>query len=434
MSFADLFERLVRDGWARPAPELVDRDVSLRAIPGKVDAVIGMRRTGKTSLLRSHLAARIRAGAPIEDHVFLTFEDERLAELTAADLHLLPEAVLRLDPRSYEQKRWYYLDEIQAVAGWERFVRRLLDEPGNQIAISGSSAKMLSQEVATSLRGRGLPLEVTPLSFRESLRWHGETIAERSPGSREQARMEHAFERYLQLGGFPEVQGMEAQERLLTLQEYVRVAVLRDLVERHAVANTLAARTVVRRLLAAPGSLFSVNKVTADLRSLGIAAGRELVTALVGHAEDAFLVATVALDTESEHRRQVNPRKVYPADPSLHTAMNTGRGGNRGHLLETIVYWELRRRGWELGWVKTRGGYEVDFVARRPDREPKLVQVCWDVSPPDTREREVRALAAASVEIGVRDCTIVTALEEGRVELPGSSIGIVPAWAWCLDL
>jgi predicted AAA+ superfamily ATPase len=434
MSWADLFSRLVQDSWRQPVPTLVDRDARLRALPGKVDAVIGMRRTGKTSLMRAHAAARRRAGAPAQDHVSISFEDERLAGLTVADLHHLPEAVLRLDPRPHDRPRWYYLDEIQNVPGWERFVRRLLDEPGNHLAISGSSAKMLSLEIATSLRGRALPVEVTPLSFRESVRWHGDEVPAALPvDPRWQARLEHAFDRYLRLGGLPEVQEMEPADRLITLQEYARVAVLRDVVERHNISNVPAARAVVRRLLSMPAGQLSMHKLAADLRSLGVAVGRELVHALVSHVEDAFLVATMPIDTESEHQRQVNPRKVFPADPSLHTAMTTGRGGNDGHLLETIVYWELRRRGYELAWMRTRSGFEIDFIARKSGEEPRLVQVCWDISSPATLERELRAIADAAHAIGVARAELVTRSTTGTFTVDGHTVAAVPAWAWLLE-
>lgn len=161
------------DSIARPLPALTQRDTWLPAVSNKAIAVIGMRRAGKTSLLWQIMAKRLRDGLPREALVYFSFEDERLSQMTAQDLQLVLEEYFKLYPeRRDRDKTVFLLDEIQLISGWESFVRRILDTETIELYLSGSSAKLLSREIATSMRGRALEAIVTPFSFREMLRHH----------------------------------------------------------------------------------------------------------------------------------------------------------------------------------------------------------------------------------------------------------------------
>jgi predicted AAA+ superfamily ATPase len=153
------------DSLAAPPPALTRRDVRLPGVPHKAVAVIGMRRAGKTTFLWQVLSERLAAGTPREGLLYFNFEDERLASMAAADLHLVVEEYYRLHPEWRERRRAVFLfDEVQNVAGWERFARRLLDTEQIDLFLSGSSARLLSREVATSMRGRALEALVYPFS------------------------------------------------------------------------------------------------------------------------------------------------------------------------------------------------------------------------------------------------------------------------------
>ena len=153
-----------------PAEPMTRRDAALPEIPKKVHAVTGMRRSGKTTFLQQ-LAAESRRGAAPELALYLSFDDDRLADITADQLSALLEEFYRRYPqlRRRTTVAWFF-DEIQLVAGWDRFVRRVLDTENVQVVVSGSSARMLSREVHTSLRGRGIETTIRPFSFREFLR------------------------------------------------------------------------------------------------------------------------------------------------------------------------------------------------------------------------------------------------------------------------
>ncbi|HVR30266.1 MAG TPA: ATP-binding protein [Thermoanaerobaculia bacterium] len=394
----DLLRLKLAESLATPTPALTRREVRLPGIPGKAFAVIGVRRGGKTSFLAQCRTDRLAQGSAAEAQLFLALEDERVTGLSVADLGwLLDEHARQFPDVRAGRGMTLYLDEAQLVPDWERLVRRLMDAGGVEVFVSGSSAKLLSREVATSLRGRGMEVLVHPFSFREALRHAGAepTVRYERMAPAERAALDQRLRRYLAEGGFPEAQGAEARDRAALLSGYVDVVVLRDVIERHAVSNPLALRWIERQLLANPGGAFSVKKHYDTLRSQGVAVGKDTLHHYLAHLEDAFLVRTIAMDSASERQRMVNPRKAYPVDPGLIALFERSGRTQLGRALETVVLLELERRGCELSYVRTQDGFEVDFLAQRPGEPPQLVQVCLESEGDETWVRELRALQAA---------------------------------------
>ncbi|WP_447973886.1 ATP-binding protein [Nitrospira sp. Kam-Ns4a] len=427
---------MLADSLAAPLPAGTPRRVhGTVSLPGKATAVIGMRRAGKTIFLHQLRRERLERGVARERLPYINFEDERLGGLEAGHLHLLVEEYYRRYPayRGREVVTWC-LDEIQVVPGWERFVRRLLDTEKVEVFLSGSSAALLSREVATSMRGRGWEVVIHPFSFEEYLRHHGQETPQRLDRmtSAERSRLEHALLAYLDAGGFPEAQGLAPPDRLTLLTQYVDVAMLRDVVERHGVSNVAGLRWLVRHLLGNPCGLFSVEKFYAGLKSQGIAISRETVHHLVGYLEDCFLVRTCWVAASSERRRMVNPRKAYPVDPGLIPAFDRTGRANRGHALETAVRIELERRRMEVSYVRTREGYEVDFLARRAGETPALIQVCAELDDRATRGREVQALVSAAAEYPRASLHLITLTPESAADVP-QEVQVHAAAVWLLS-
>jgi predicted AAA+ superfamily ATPase len=397
----EIIRQKIVDGVRASVPSLTPRDIRVPQIPGKAFAVVGMRRSGKTTFLWQVLGEKLREGVPREALLFFSFEDERLIGLRPDDLQLVVEEYYLLFPdRRGREKVVFFLDEIQVVTGWETFIRRILDTDRVEVFLSGSSARLLSREVATSMRGRAMEVRVTPFSFREYLRHQGNepqqppellTTADRS-------LLQNRLLAYLVEGGFPEAQGISAQDRYQLLQSYVDVVLLRDVIERYDVSHPVALRWMVRYLLGNAAGLFSVHKMHNDLRSQGFAVGKDTVYAYLGYLEDAFLVQSIDIAASSERQRMVNPRKVYPVDASLIPLFDRTGRANVGHALETCVFWELQRRGAEVHYVRTASSYEVDFLARYWDGREELIQVCTDLTDEQTAGREFRALVEASRE------------------------------------
>jgi len=397
----DLLHQLIVDSLHTDLPGFTRRDVRLSNVKNKAHAIIGMRRSGKTTFLWQCLADRMAAGVPREALLYLNFEDERLTGMDAGDLQWMLEDYFRLLPQWRDHRTvTFFLDEIKVVEGWETFIRRLLDTERIGVFLSGSSARLLSSEVATSMRGRALATTVLPFSFREVLRHDGMEPSRgwsRLPKA-ERSRIDARLHRYLVEGGFPEAQGLSRRDRRLLLRNFVDVAVIRDVIERHDVSNPTALRWLQRQLLANPAGFFSVQKHYDALRAQGIAVAKDTMHSYLEHLEDAFLVRIVAMHTRSERQRRVNPRQAYPIDPGLIDVYERTSAPNTGHALETVIMLELERRGCEIGYVRTSEGYKIDFHVRNPDGEPHLIQVCTDISVHEAREGEIRALTSAAKE------------------------------------
>ena len=425
------------------ATTLTRRDAALPAVPGKAHAVIGMRRAGKTCFLKQLLAERRKIGPP-ERSIYLSFDDDRLAGIDASQLDALLEEYFRRHPdlrrkQGSRGRTVWFLDEVQLVEGWDRFVRRVLDTEPIDIVVSGSSARMLSREVHSSLRGRAMATVIAPFSFREALRHRDEEpqVHAKRLTSAARSAVERRLREYLVVGGFPEAQGsgkrlLDRGTRVALLQGYVDTVLFRDVIERHAVSQVAALRWIIRHALRNPCGSFSANKLHDDLRSQGHNVAKDTVHALLDHLIDAFVIAAVPVATDSERRRNTNPRKVYPADPGLIDAFDTSGRSNTGHALETTVYNELSRRGSDLAYVKTKAGFEVDFLARHADGREQLIQVCADPSDAATWQRETRALDAAHAEHPRAERLVIVLDTSGSRPLSHPKTQVLPAHQWLL--
>ena len=418
-----------------PRPHTRRRVSGRLRFPGKATAVVGMRRAGKTTFLHQLRQEFTASGAGPSQAPYVSFEDERLTGLEARHLDFLLDEYYRLSPSGQRTSpvMWCF-DEIQLVPGWERFVRRLLDTESVEVFVTGSSAALLSLEIATALRGRAWQVLMHPFGFDEALRHQGIEIPDRADvlARDQRLRLEQAFSTWLVAGGFPEAQGLDTGSRHQLLRDYVDVAVLRDVMERHGVGNVTALRWLVRHLLGNAGALFSVEKFHAALKSQGIAIARDTVHQFLGYLEDCFLVRVVWMESSSDRQRMVNPRKAYPVDAGLIPVFDRTGRANVGHALETAVLIELERRRLDVTYVRTRQGYEVDFLARSADGRRELIQVCADASDPATAERELRALVAASQQFPDAGMRLLTLSRDGIPDTLPDGVVAQPASAWML--
>jgi predicted AAA+ superfamily ATPase len=405
-------------------------------IPGKVTAITGMRRSGKTFFLHQLRHQSLMDGVSPDRLPFINFEDERLADIQGEDLASLVETYYRRFPayRGSKPVYWHF-DEIQTVPGWERFVRRLMDSEKAEIRITGSSAALLSREIATALRGRAWEVPLYPFGFAEYLDHNGIPVPENADFLSGPARsvLESAFRNWLLSGGFPEIQGHPLEVRRAMLSDYVDVAILRDVIERHNLTNVVSVRWMVRNLLGNAGSPFSIEKFHAALKSQGLSVAKDTLHQILAHLEDCFLVHTLRIDSDSERRRMVNPRKAYPIDSGFIPIYTRSNKANLGHALETMILIELLRRHARVDYIKTASGYEVDFVARLPSGHTELIQTCISLEDPPTAEREYRALLEAAPEYP--DATLRVLTLNRSLAIPDQPRGIIvqPAYEWILQ-
>lgn len=423
---------VMREFYHDGIPEgVVPRDVEYVEKLRASTVVKGMRRTGKTFVTYERMKRLVADGIPLKRIVHVNFEDERLSKLTVDDLHLIGEVHAELCPEFSDGKVWYFLDELQCVDGWESYARRLVDSPNVQLCLTGSSSKLLSEEIATQMRGRSLPIEVFPLSFPEYLRFNGilSDVPKAGFTSREKGVLRNAMSDYAERGGFPDVQDVSSGMRAAMLQEYVDAVLYRDIIERHEVASVQALKYTLEYLFHNYARKTSTRSISGVLKNLSVPANRESIADYLDWFKDAYLVYPVSVLSDSLAVKRVNPDKYYLIDPGLIRAMCVKNDAERGWMLQNIVYMALRRGGGKISYITNADGTEVDFhVHDMSSHGERLVQVSYAMSDAATFNRETNAIKFARQKKGIKDCTIVTWDDEGEID----GIRIVPVWNWLL--
>lgn len=415
-------------------PASVPRRVNISPISGKATVCIGVRRSGKSTYLFQLMQGLLDSGVSKTNILYLNFFDDRLHGLSRENLGLILEAYFLLYPEKKNSEKIYcFFDEIQNIPGWEPFIDRVMRTELCDVYITGSSAKMLSKEIATQMRGRALSWEMFPFSFSEFLEF--KQIESDGPiSTRTRLSIQKAFEEYWASGGFPEVAGLDRRLRIKIHQDYFNAMLFRDLVERHDISHPRALIDLAHRLVDNTGSLYSINSLTGYLKSLGHKAPKSAVSDYLSWFEDAYVLFTVRIFDASLARANTNPKKIYCIDHSMVTSISSGILVNSGHLLENLVFTAIRRAMPEIFYYKTRNGREVDFIAQGQDRSRMLVQVCESLANPQTRKREITALTEAMGELNLPQGTIVTRHEDDKMSVETGNIDVIPAWQFLLSL
>lgn len=364
---------------------------------------IGMRRSGKTYFLFQTMRDFISHNQISLDRLlYLNFEDKRLLPMDQKKMGKVIDSLYTENPQLHDEKCFLFLDEVQNIEGWPLVIRRLLDTKNIEIYITGSSAKLLSKEIATSLRGRSIAMEIQPYNFPEYLSSKQIPLPKKPFGRKLLDKYNMHLLEFFQKGGFPGVQNLSSQERIETLQNYVDVVVFRDVVERHKISNIKLLRYFTSILLKNIASRCSIIKLYKDIQSQGYKVGKDTLYNYLEHLEDAFLVHTVPIFTESLRIAETTPKKIYGIDNGLINASTFNFSLNFGKLLENQVYLDLRRQKKEIFYYTTSEGYEVDFITRDLEGNYEMIQVVWDYSDRTTLEREERALKSAEKELGFK--------------------------------
>lgn len=356
--------------------------------------------------------------------IWVNFSDERLHGLKCNELGLILEAFYTLRPEN-KDPLYCFFDEMQQIQGWELFVDRIMRDEGVSVYITGSSAKMLSKEIATQMRGRSLSWEVFPFSFKEFL-----DFKQFNPGkglsTRETAQLKNLFSEYWNFGGFPEVLDFDPVGIRETHQDYFKTVLFRDIVERHDVGSTKILADLSHWLIANIGSLYSINRLHGYLQSLSHKISHTLVAHYLAWLEDAFFFFSIPIFDASVARTNRNPKKIYCIDHALVRSVSSGTLSNQGHLLENLIFIALRRLSSNIYYYKTKTDEEVDFIVLMPDKTRWLIQVCETLHNPDTRKRELKALTTAMKELQLDKATIVTRHEEETIAVDAGQIHITP--------
>lgn len=414
-----------RDKIARLA--ITERTLNTPESSGKIIAVIGPRRSGKTYYLFSKIA-EMRKQIPVEQLVYLNFEDERLT-LEAGELHLVIDAIRQLNPDLPPDRVHFYFDEIQEVRGFEKFIRRMHDTVSRNIYLTGSSARLLGKEIATSLRGRALAYELLPFSFSEYLRYF------EIPGDTDSARgrnqIAKAFDDFVLSGGFPEVLRYDETLWRQTLQSYGDIMIFRDIIERHEISQIHVVRDFLRKLISCNAMIYSINKYYNDLKSRGVNISKDTLYALSSHFEDAFLALPLAKSESSAVRQARAFKKYYMNDTGFVAAYSSDPRADAGRLLETQIFLEHKKHG--VSQTYYSNGFETDFIVADGKRSPVAIQVCHDLNDNNVKREAEGILHAIDSKKAGRGLIVTRQLEE-TITYKGRKIPAIPAWKYVMGL
>ena len=408
----NLLKRIITDFHQRPFPAYIPRDLQVPYELGKVISIIGPRRAGKTYYLYQLMDEWQRNGRTQRQILYLNFEDERLDLEGRHDLIL--DAYLELYPDLDLADCAFFFDEIQGLDTWEQFIRRLYDTVTRHIFITGSNARLLSSEIATSLRGRSLAYEIMPLSFHEYLRFN--SIDSRDVHStRNTARINHAFEEYLVWGGYPELVSVDPALKVEILHEYFNVMIYRDLVERYEMKDVSVVKYLLKRMISGFTKEFSVNKLYHDLKSSGRAIGKHHIYELMEAIFSVYMLAQVEKYDPSVIKREMSNKKIYLYDHGFASVTQYTFFEDRGKLLENLVFTHLRRKIAQVYFAKN--AWECDFVAFFTQQPPLLVQITQHLSS-DNVQREIKGFESALKLVPEGKCLLLLEEREDNLSLP----------------
>ena len=423
---------------------VVPRDLDLGETPppragNLVKVLIGMRRSGKSFRLLQEMIKLHDEGVPWSRICYFNFEDDRLGRVTTNTGDAVIQAFRDEHPESAEEGVYYFFDEIQEMDGWSAWMRRMVDTQKATFYLTGSSSKLLSDEIGTEFRGRALEFELLPFSFAEYLRFVGLDVG-LIKTTNGRSRLQNALQTYLECGGFPDAINLSMPLRVMLLQSYASRVAAKDVVERHGLKGLEAASAISQRLLELNGCQLSLRKMESYLRSQGLNTARASIANIVNYLSAAYLAFLV------EERRIEKPkvsqnRKVYAIDPGLALANAKAGNNNEGQRLEDAVYLELRRRTVGLrenaisSYRTSRHQYEVDFLVGDSvlGEAPALYQVCASLDSRETRERELRALVEAADETGINELFLIVGSGEGEeIDFDEKRIRVMSAIEWFL--
>ncbi|MCK9580685.1 MAG: ATP-binding protein [Methanoregula sp.] len=371
--------------------------------------ITGIRRCGKSTLLRQ-LSQRY------EDFLYINFDDDRLMDFTVADF---PTLMLVFEKTSPGVKT-LFIDEIQTVTGWERFIRRIHDE-GYKVFLTGSNANLLSQELGTRLTGRHTTITLFPFSFAEVLQFRAIRTDRITAKSR--AAILAEFDRYLAGGGFPDYLKSGDPEYLKRIWDDI---LYRDIVSRFGIREVKGFRQLAHYLITNTANPATYNALKNTLGFKSVVSVRDYV----GFLEQAYLIIEIFRHDFSLKKQHVSDKKLYCIDTGLRNAVAFRFSDDKGRLLENLVLIELLRRNKSVYFFKS--SRECDFVTEERGKITGAIQVCYELTQ-ENRDRELGGLMAAMQVHGLKEGLILTCLQEETLTQDGFMIRVLPAWKWLIS-
>lgn len=379
--------------------------------------LVGLRRAGKSYLLYERIQQLMKEGHSEEEFLYFNFEDDRLLNIQVSDLN----TILTSYQEMFDYKPFVFLDEIQIIDGWEKFARRLADQ-NYHVYITGSNAKMLSSEIATTLGGRFQIKEVFPLSLREMLRSKGIDVDDKNFEYKNATSINKYLEEYFRFGGLPEVGNV--QDKRSWLNGLYGKIFFGDLLTRYSIRNDKALKFVVQKLAESIKQPISYSRIVKMVSSIGTKISTETVIDYLGYMNESWLLIPIS-NHASKFVEKASNKKYYFIDNGI---LNLFLTDPNTSLLENMVAINLYKQyGDDVAFFNSN--IEVDFYV---PNQKIAIQVSYSLKDDDTKKREVRALDKISSFVDVERRYIITMYEEEIIEMDGHTIHVVPLLKWLL--
>lgn len=396
--------------------ELIPRDVEL--VDGLNYVFVGLRHAGKSYLMFQRIAQLIAQGHKKEEILYFNFEDDRIDSLDVSDLDLIKTCYEEM----YDNRPIFFLDEIQLVNRWEKFARRLADQK-YQVYITGSNAKMLSSEIATTLGGRYMIHEVYPYSLQEYLKASGIDIHEKNAIFTFGKQIVKFANSYFQHGGLPETVGMK--EPRSWMSNLFSKIFFGDLVARYRIRNDYALHVMIRKMAESVKQPLSYNRLASIVSSTGKKLSTDAAIDYVDYMTETWLILPYENLYGKLQDKESNRKYYFTDNGLLHLFLVDANTS----LLENIVAITLRRKYGDDCYFWNSKNAEVDFVV--PEEE-LAVQVSYSMTDAETFKRETDALIKLHSVQPISKMMVVTMEEESIVEKDGFHIELIPLWKWLL--
>ncbi|MEK7168793.1 MAG: ATP-binding protein [Patescibacteria group bacterium] len=395
-----LIRTLLLEWKDRKLPDVTKRDFSIELSENnKVNNAIvitGFRRVGKTYIVLEAVN-KLLSKYSREEVIYLNFEDERIIN---PDTNLLTDLIPEAEAVFGKKPKFLFLDELQLIPNWSKWVRRVLDSEDIKLVITGSSSKMGSSELPTELRGRAEETKIVPLNLDEFMRFKGQ----------EKIRLPFLLNEYLIYGGLPAVVLSPEEKKLELLQSYYRTVVQREVIDRYKIKNENVLKTLLTLLI--NSNYITISKLFNSLKSLGLAVGKTTIDKYINNIKSSYFMEELNIFNYKIINQLMYPRKNYFVDTGFISALSTKFSKNMGRLFENMVYQKLKTGNENIFYWKDERDREVDFVILEGGKVRSLYQACYDISDEDTFDREVKSLLRAQKVFGCDDLNLLT------VEIP----------------
>lgn len=423
-------KRHLMDFQEREFTNLKDRTLRLKD-SSKILTVIGARRVGKTYLFFNKIKELEKKGIKRAQMIHLNFESPLLNEISYKEVKDIIELHWSVFPETIKQKLYLFIDEPQSIDKWELAVREIYDNFNCHIFITGSSSKLLSKEIATSLRGRSITNVLLPLSFKEFIYFKNFNIETDKLSTKSKAQLMNYLEEFLKFGGYPEiVLENDKNEKLKIMKDYFDLIIFRDLIERYNIKNTKIIKWLISYLTSSVAKEVSLNKIYLSLKSNGIKLSKNTLYEYFSMLEDSFFIFPIRKFEHSLKKEGFSIPKVYLDDIGF---LNLFSIEDYGKRMENIYFLELLREKntnplIDIHYWKTSDGKEVDFIISKGRKIKSVIQLCYSLSDNKTKEREINSLLACLDYFKLKEGLVITKDEERIEKINGKTIKIIPLW------